>query len=134
MENESKERHRLDVWLKQVCLYKQRSESTEDCNGGKVRLNGNRARAASPVKENDVVEIRKAGRERKFVVLSVPGKQVPKDAAALCYRDESPPPPPRDDLFAGARSAPRAIHGEGRPTKRDRRHMERDGFGRQSSE
>lgn len=128
--DEKDERHRLDLWLKQVCLYKARSDATDDCNGGKVRLNGNRAKAATGVKENDVIEISKGGRERKYVVLIVPPKQLAKDAAKDAYRDESPPPVANDDPFAGAFSAPKIVRGEGRPTKKDRRDMGRDGFGR----
>lgn len=124
------ERHRLDLWLKQVCLYKSRSEATEDCNGGKVRLNGHRTKAAADVKDGDVIEISKGGNERKFVVLSVPPKQLDKEKAKEAYRDESPPPPAKDDLFAGAFSAPKVARGEGRPTKKDRRDMDRGGFQR----
>lgn len=127
---EKNERNRLDLWLKQVCLYKSRSEATDDCNGGKVRLNGHRIKAAADVKENDVIEISKGGHERKFVVLSVPPKQLAKEAAREAYRDESPPPPPKDDLFAGAFSAPRVVRGEGRPTKKDRRDMDKGGYRR----
>lgn len=130
--SEKVDRHRLDLWLKQVCLYKQRSEATDDCNGGKVKVNGNRAKAASVVRENDVIEISKAGRERKYVVVSLPPCQLAKEAAKEAYRDESPPPPAKDDMFAGSYSAPRIERGEGRPTKRDRRKMEKGGFGRHS--
>lgn len=125
VEDEKTERNRLDLWLKQVCLYKSRSEATEDCNGGKVRLNGHRTKAAADVKENDVIEISKGGNERKFVVLSVPPKQLDKEKAKEAYRDESPPPPAKDDLFAGAFSAPKVARGEGRPTKKDRRDMDK---------
>lgn len=124
-DEEEKERHRIDLWLKQVCLYKSRSEATEDCNGGKVRLNGNRTKAATDVKESDVIEISKGGNERKFVVLLVPPKQLDKERAKEAYRDESPPPVPKDDLFAGAYSAPKVARGEGRPTKKDRRDMDK---------
>ena len=123
--DEEKERHRIDLWLKQVCLYKSRSEATEDCNGGKVRLNGNRTKAATDVKIGDVIEISKGGNERKFVILTVPPKQLAKELAKEAYRDESPPPVPKDDLFAGAYSAPKVARGEGRPTKKDRRDMDK---------
>ncbi len=125
--DEEKERHRIDLWLKQVCLYKSRSEATEDCNGGKVRLNGHRTKAAADIKENDVIEISKGGNERKFVVLTVPPKQLDKERAKEAYRDESPPPVPKDDIFRGAYSAPKVARGEGRPTKKDRRDMDKGG-------
>ena len=128
MKDDKAERHRLDLWLKQVCLYKSRSEATEDCNGGKVRLNGHRTKAAADIKENDVIEISKGGHDRKFVVLSVPEKQLAKELAKEAYRDESPPPPAKDDLFAGSYNAPKVTRGEGRPTKKDRRDMDRGGF------
>ena len=124
---EEKERHRIDLWLKQVCLYKSRSEATDDCNGGKVRLNGHRTKAAADIKENDVIEISKGGNERKFVVLIVPPKQLDKEKSKEAYRDESPAPPAKDDLFAGAYSAPKVARGEGRPTKKDRRDMDKGG-------
>ncbi len=126
-EEEEKERHRIDVWLKQVCLYKSRSDATDDCNGGKVRLNSHRTKAAADVKDGDVIEISKGGIERKFVVLIVPPKQLDKERAKEAYRDESPPPPAKDDLFAGAYSAPKVARGEGRPTKKDRRDMDKGG-------
>lgn len=128
MKDDKSERHRLDLWLKQVCLYKSRSEATEDCNGGKVRLNGHRTKAAADIKENDVIEISKGGHDRKFVVLSVPEKQLAKELAKEAYRDESPPPPAKDDLFAGAYNAPKVARGEGRPTKKNRRDMDKGGF------
>lgn len=119
---ETSERHRLDIWLKQVCLYKQRNEATTDCNGGRVKINGNRAKAASPVRENDVIEIKRGERLRKYVVLEIPSGNVSKEQAREMYRDESPPPP-KDDVFGGSMSAPRREGGAGRPTKKDRREI-----------
>ncbi len=122
-ESENNERHRLDVWLKQVCLYKARSEATDDCNGGRVKINGNRAKAASLVRENDVIEIKRGERLRKFVVLTIPTGNVSKEAAREMYRDESPAPPPRDDVFGGSMGNSRRESGAGRPTKKDRRDV-----------
>lgn len=112
------ERHRLDHWLKLVCVYKQRSEATDACNGGHVRLNGKRAKAASLVRENDIIEI-SHGRDRKLVVLGLPDHSISKELARTMYRDESPPPEPQRDWIDAL--APRRERGAGRPTKRDRR-------------
>jgi len=50
------ERHRIDVWLKLVCLVKHRNEATEACRGGHVKINGLRVKPAASVREGDVVE------------------------------------------------------------------------------
>lgn len=119
---------RLDLFLKHVCLYKARSNATKDCNGGKVRLNGNRAKASATVKSGHVVEFTRGGWERKFVVLEVPPKQLSKEAAKLVLRDESGPKPERDPVTA-VFGGPVRDKGTGRPTKKDRRDLQRE-FGR----
>ncbi len=120
--------NRIDLFLKHVCLYKARSEATEDCNGGKIRLNGNRTKASATVKVNDTIEFRRGDWERKFVVLEVPPKQLSKEAAKLVLRDESGPQPERMSAFQSAMGSPVRDRGLGRPTKRDRRALEREGF------
>ena len=111
-------RHRLDLWLKLVCVFRHRSDATDACSSGHVRLNGSRAKPASVVREGDLVEI-SGERERRLVVLGLPTHTVSKEEARTLYRDESPPPPPR--------MGPTVVRdrGTGRPTKRDRREMER---------
>ena len=118
--------HRLDHWLKLCCLYKHRSEATRACSSGHVKLNGQRAKPASAIEINDVVEITGA-RDRKLVVLGLPSGSISKETARTMYRDETPPPP-RDETpwSAAARSqAPQREHGAGRPTKRERRTLEK---------
>ena len=48
------ERHRIDVWLKLVCLIKHRSEAAEACRGGHVKINGQRAKPAAVVRQERV--------------------------------------------------------------------------------
>ena len=127
------EMSRIDLFLKHVCLYKARSEATEDCNGGKVRLNGNRTKAATTVKVGDTIEFRRGDWERKFVVLEVPPKQLSKEGAKTALRDESGPQPERMSAFESAMGAPVRDRGLGRPTKRDRRDLERE-FGSRSED
>lgn len=109
---------RLDLWLKHVCLVKHRSAATEACKGGLVKLNGQRVKPASEVRENDVVELTEP-RYRRVVVLTVPQKQASKEDARTMYRDETPveeaPPPPVVTRDRGA----------GRPSKRERRELEK---------
>ncbi len=125
---------RIDLFLKHVCLYKARNEATTDCNGGKIRLNGQRTKAAATVKVGDTIEFRRGDWERKFVVLEVPPKQLSKEGAKAALRDESGPQPERKSAFEAAMGAPVRDRGLGRPTKRDRRDLQREGFGRREEE
>lgn len=112
---------RVDVWIWAVRLTKTRSLAASACKAGHVRVNGDRAKPAHGVRPGDEVRLRHAGRERIVAVTRLLRKRVGAPVAADCYIDKSPPPPPRTDPFnAGVRD-----RGAGRPTKRDRREMER---------
>lgn len=112
---------RVDSWIWSVRLTKTRSLAASACRGGHVRVNGDRVKAAHPVRCGDEVRLRHAGRERVVVVSRVVRKRVGAPVAVECYVDNSPPPPPREAVAPAGRRDP----GAGRPTKRDRREMER---------
>ncbi|WP_371550294.1 RNA-binding S4 domain-containing protein [Streptomyces sp. NBC_00554] len=112
---------RVDSWIWSVRLVKTRSMGATACRGGHVRVNGERVKPAYAVRVGDEVRLRHAGRERVVVVKRVIRKRVGPPVAAECFVDNSPPPPPREAIApAGIRD-----RGAGRPTKRDRREMER---------
>ncbi|MFE0688028.1 RNA-binding S4 domain-containing protein [Streptomyces xiamenensis] len=112
---------RVDVWIWSVRLAKTRSTAAAACKAGHVRINGDRAKPAQPVKPGDEVRLRQDGRERIVKVTQVIRKRVGAPVAVQCYVDNSPPPPPREAVApAGIRD-----RGAGRPTKRDRREMDR---------
>lgn len=112
---------RVDVWLWSVRMVKTRSAATAACRAGHVRINKEPAKAAAPVRAGDEVRLRQEGRDRVLVVRKVLRKRVGAPVAVVCYEDNSPPPPPREAVApAGIRD-----RGTGRPTKRDRREMER---------
>jgi ribosome-associated heat shock protein Hsp15 len=112
---------RVDAWIWSVRLVKSRSLAATACRGGHVRVNGERVKPAYQVRPGDEVRLRHAGRERIVVVRRVIRKRVGAPVAVECYVDNSPPPPPREAVApAGVRD-----RGTGRPTKRDRREMER---------
>ncbi|MEU1078351.1 MULTISPECIES: RNA-binding S4 domain-containing protein [unclassified Streptomyces] len=112
---------RIDSWIWSVRLTKTRSQAATACRAGHVQLNGERVKPAHTVKPGDEVRLRLDGRERIVVVAKVIRKRVGAAVAAETYVDNSPPPPARADvLAAGVRD-----RGMGRPTKRDRREMER---------
>ncbi|MBH1938922.1 RNA-binding S4 domain-containing protein [Streptomyces sp. AV19] len=112
---------RVDSWIWAVRLTKTRSLAATACRAGHVRVNGDRAKPAQTVRPGDEVRLFHAGRERVVVVSRLVRKRVGAPAAAECYVDNSPPVPPREvAAAAGVRD-----RGTGRPTKRDRREIER---------
>ncbi|MEU9226366.1 RNA-binding S4 domain-containing protein [Streptomyces massasporeus] len=112
---------RVDSWIWSVRLVKTRSMGATACRGGHVRVNGERVKPAHGVRVGDEVRLRHEGRERVVVVTRLIRKRVGPPVATQCYIDNSPPPPPREAIApAGIRD-----RGAGRPTKRDRREMER---------
>jgi ribosome-associated heat shock protein Hsp15 len=111
---------RVDRWLWAVRLCRTRGDATDACRGGHVRINGVAAKAASPVRVGDRVVARVGGRERVVEVVRVIEKRVGAAIAAACLVDHSPPPPPREAAPIFDRD-----RGAGRPTKRDRRDLDR---------
>lgn len=112
---------RVDRWLWAVRLYKTRSAATTACQGGHVDVNGLPAKPATKVKPGDRVQLRLDRRDRDLEVVRVIDKRVGAPIAAECLVDHSPPEPERDltaPVFARDR-------GTGRPTKRDRREIDR---------
>lgn len=112
---------RVDAWICAVRLVKTRSLASAACAGGHVRINGDRAKPAQQVKVGDEVRVLVGQDERVVVVREPIRKRVGAAQAAQCYEDRTPPPPPREErIIVGERD-----RGAGRPTKRDRRALER---------
>jgi len=116
------EETRVDRWLWAIRLCKTRGGATDACRAGHVKVNGRAAKAATTVRPGDRVEARLHGRDRVLEVVQVLDKRVGAPLAVQAYVDHSPPLPRRDeDLFAGVVRD----RGAGRPTKRDRRRLDR---------
>ena len=112
---------RADVWTSSVRLYKTRSAASSACRAGHVRINGAKAKPAQPVHVGDRVEALTAGGQRIVVVTRLIVKRVGAAVAVTCFEDHSPPPPPKEERL----SVPQRDRGAGRPTKRDRRALDR---------
>lgn len=108
------------MWLWAVRLTPTRSAATELCRSGRVTCNDLPGKAATQVKVGDRIEARIAQRHRIVEVVHVIDKRVGAAVAAECLVDHSPPVP-RDQAMP---VAPRE-RGAGRPTKRDRRLIDR---------
>ncbi|MCU1579183.1 MAG: RNA-binding protein [Rhodoglobus sp.] len=112
---------RVDSWLWAIRVYKTRSSATAACRAGHVKVNGERAKAAQSVKVGDEVRVRIAGFDRILEVRETLVKRVAAAVAATSYVDNSPPLPSPEDVAL----APRRDRGAGRPTKRERRDLEK---------
>lgn len=112
---------RVDVWLWAVRVHKTRSAATTACRAGHVRVAGERAKAAQAVKPGDEIRVRIAGFDRILVVRQLLTKRVGAPVAAEAYEDRTPPPPAPE--FAGIVAV--RDRGAGRPTKRERREIDR---------
>ena len=113
---------RIDSWIWAIRLTKTRSAATALCKAGHVRLNGDRAKPAQTVKVGDEVRVMLPGAHERIVeVRQLLQKRVSAALAAPAYIDHTPPPPPREERVYIATRDP----GAGRPTKRDRREIDR---------
>jgi len=116
---------RLDKWLWAVRVYKTRAMAKNACATGRVTVNDVVAKPATKVDEGDLVEARRRDRTVIYRVVRAIEKRVSAGVAAGCVEDLSPPPrlKPRHgdpDPAAGRREP-----GAGRPTKRERRQLNR---------
>ncbi|WP_375384595.1 RNA-binding S4 domain-containing protein [uncultured Microbacterium sp.] len=112
---------RVDAWLWAVRIYKTRSAATAACRAGHVRVNGERAKAAQPVKIGDELRVRIAGFDRMLVVRAPISKRVGAPVVATAMDDQTPPPPSKESMpFVPVRD-----RGAGRPTKRERRDIDK---------
>lgn len=112
---------RVDSWLWAVRAFKTRSAATAATRAGHIRVNGDRAKAAQPVRVGDEVRVRIAGFDRILIVRVIISKRVGAVVASEAYLDTSPPLPEPEDVAM----LPRRDRGAGRPTKRERRHIEK---------
>jgi ribosome-associated heat shock protein Hsp15 len=111
---------RIDRWLCAVRLVKTRPMATQLCDGGHVRVNGSPAKPSTTVRAGDRVEARIADRDRIVEVVRPIESRVGAPVAVTCYVDHTPAP-----VVTEIRPGIMAVRGEGRPSKRLRRELER---------
>ena len=113
------ERVRVDRWLYAARLFKSRTQAHDACVGGKVRVNDAAAKPHQLVAVGDEVRAWAALGLRVVRVLALAERRFSAPLARALYDDHSPPPAPREERVASRE------RGSGRPTKRERREMQR---------
>jgi ribosome-associated heat shock protein Hsp15 len=117
---------RLDKWLQVARMYKTRTQATHACDLGRVKVNGQQAKPHRQLAPGDRVELLQGDWERVLIVKELRDRPVPKAEAAGLYDDQSPPRPAPDPLARLMRRPPILREaGAGRPTKKERRDIER---------
>ncbi len=117
---------RLDKWLWHARFFKSRSIAARVCVDGKVRVNGTRAvKAHAPVRPGDVLTFPAGARIRVIRIVALATRRGPAVEARLLYEDLDPAPMQKP--VADATTAPVAGRepGSGRPTKAERRAIDR---------
>lgn len=115
---------RVDKWLWAVRVYKTRTAATTACTAGRVRIGDEPAKPATRVQIGDVVEARRGDRTITYRVVGLVEKRVGAKSVEGLVEDLSPPPTRRPDPLDAPPGAARA-RGEGRPTKKERRDIDR---------
>jgi ribosome-associated heat shock protein Hsp15 len=113
---------RVDKWLWAARFFKSRTLASAACEGGKVDVNEQAAKPSRTVRPGDLLRITLPRAKKIVRVVALSDRRGPGAQAKLLYDDLTPSPPPR-----AARVQPPALRppGAGRPTKRERRQIDR---------
>lgn len=121
---------RLDKWLQVARVFKTRTQATHAVDLNRVRVNGQTAKPHRNLVPGDRIEVEIGDWTRVLIVKELRDKTVSKEEARTLFEDQSPPRPDSDPLQRLLRRPPAQREaGAGRPTKKDRRDMERWEFG-----
>lgn len=119
-------RTRIDKWLWAARFYKTRALAAEAIAGGKVQVNGERVKRAKPLQMGDEVRIRQGPYEHQVVVRDLSDRRGPAVQAAALYEEKPESRAAREALALRLKSLHSAFLPErGRPTKKDRREINR---------
>lgn len=123
---ESPNQVRLDQWLWAARFFKTRALAAEAVAGGKVELNGGRPKRAHAVRPGDQLRIRLGPYVHLVTVTAVTARRGPATTAAALYTEDPDGAARRRELAERLKAEAAAFrHGEGRPTKKDRRALQR---------
>ena len=127
MTQDDSDRVRLDKWLWAARFFKTRSLATEAVGGGKVEVNGERAKPAKAVKPGDEIRLRLGPYEHVLIVRQLLERRGPASVAQTLYEETPASREARERLAAQLKMAPPTFVYEekGRPTKKDRRDLSR---------
>ena len=118
---------RIDKWLWSVRIFKSRTLATDACKAGKVKIEGVAAKASQSIERGQVLQVSKDGFNLQYKVVDLIEKRVGAPLAQLCYENLTPEEELNkyNDWYIGKGGPERREKGAGRPTKRERRTIDR---------
>lgn len=116
---------RIDKWLWCVRIYKTRNQATEDCKAGKVRINGNPAKASHNVKVGEIIEVQIEQLKKILLVKDLLDKRLSAKLVVDFVEDQTPSEEIERLRLARKTNFEKRDRGVGRPTKRERRDIEK---------
>lgn len=121
------EKVRIDKWLWSVRIFKSRTLATDACKSGKVKIDDVSVKPSYLVQRDEIVQVSKNGFRLQYKVLDLIQKRVSAPLAQACYEDLTPEEELNkyNDWYVGKGASERREKGAGRPTKRERRVIDR---------
>jgi ribosome-associated heat shock protein Hsp15 len=118
---------RIDKWLWAARFYKTRSIASDEVGKNRVQVNGQDAKPSKEIKSGDTVRLRQGAVERTVVVQGLSAVRGPAPVAQLLYTETPESIEARQKAAEQNRLAREPAHSieQGRPTKRDRRQIEK---------
>lgn len=116
---------RIDKWLWAARFYKTRSLATDEIDKGRVRVNDAEVKPSKEIKLGDVITLRQGPATRTLVVRGISDKRGGAPQAQLMYEETEASLKQREQLSEQRRLEPAASLEHGRPTKRDRRSIDK---------
>jgi len=116
---------RVDKWLWHVRIFKSRTQASNACRSGKIKIEDSSIKPSYKIKVDDILTVKKEGFELIFKVVAIIKKRVSATLAQPCYENLTS----EEELnkfkswFIGKAPAEKREKGTGRPTKKERREI-----------
>lgn len=118
---------RIDKWLWSVRIFKSRTLATDACKSGKVKIEDTSVKPSYMLQRDEIVQVHKNGFHLQFKVVDLIQKRVSAPLAQVCYEDLTPEEELNkyNDWYIGKGGVERREKGAGRPTKKERRIIDK---------
>lgn len=123
--DENIEKFRIDKWLCAARFFKTRSLAADAVECGKVLINEMRVKPAKAVAVGDMLNLHIGQKQYVVEVLALSNSRGPATEAQKLYRETDASRQKREAIVALLKEQPQPFRFRGRPTKRDRREIER---------